>query len=260
MKYEFDVALVITQYKERRNCADVAKIYGCSAETIRRLLKDNGVKLVGWKQTGKPHRKRYKMTAEGRAKIAETYKSTENVIETANACGCSPTTVLKVLRQDGIPALNHGGSPRKITDAELIAESKTMTREQIAAKHHMNVCNVDRKLHRLGISCVKASPVMRGVTGKGGNYRSRAVAYGVKYDPHVTLKAVMKRDGGVCKLCGKPVDTADRRGNGAGYNYPTIDHIVPLSRGGGHVMSNVQLAHMICNSRKGADNAKVQTA
>ena len=260
MKYEFDVALVITQYKEHRNCADVAKIYGCSAETIRRLLKDNGVKLVGWKQTGKPHRKRYKMTPEGRAKITETYKSTENVIETANTCGCSPTTVLKVLRQAGIPALNHGGSPRKITDAELIAESKIMTREEIAAKHRMNVCNVDRKLHRLGISCVKAPVIMRGVVGKGGNYRIRAAAYGVRYDPHVTLKSVMKRDGGLCKLCGKPVDTTDRRGNGLGYYYPTIDHIVPLSKGGEHVMSNVQLAHMICNSRKGADNAKIQTA
>lgn len=199
------------------------------------------------------------------------YLKYESQVKAAEELECSRETVARAVRRAGI-ALNGrrngwshkgnggGGSPRKITDEELIAESKTMTRDQIAAKHHMNVCNVDRKLHRLGISCVKASPVMRGVTGKGGNYRSRAVAYGVKYDPHVTLKAVMKRDGGVCKLCCKPVDTADRRGNGAGYNYPTIDHIVPLSRGGGHVMSNVQLAHMICNSRKGADNAKVQTA
>lgn len=205
------------------------------------------------------------------------YLKYESQVKAAEELGCSRETVARAVRRAGI-ALNGrrnngsgpnsgrhkgnggGGSPRKITDEELIAESKTMTRDQIAAKHHMNVCNVDRKLHRLGISCVKASPIMRGVTGKGGNYRSRAVAYGVKYDPHVTLKAVMKRDGGICKLCGKPVNTADRRSNGIGYSYPTIDHIVPLSKGGGHVMSNVQLAHMICNSRKGADNAKVQTA
>lgn len=260
MKYKFDIEQVEAQYKSLRNCAAVAEIYGCSGETIRRLLKDNDVKLVGWKQKGRPHRKRCQLTQENRTRIAETYKNTQNVKETATRCGCSPTTVLKVLRQAGIPALNHGGSPRKITDAELIAESKTMTREEIAAKHRMNVCNVDRKLHRLGISCVKASATMRGVVGKGGNYRIRSAAYGVRYDPHVTLKNVMKRDGGLCKLCGKPVDTTDRRGNGLGYYYPTIDHIVPLSKGGEHVMSNVQLAHMICNSRKGADNAKIQTA
>lgn len=31
----------------------------------------------------------------------------------------------------------------------------------------------------------------------------------------------------------------------------TIDHIVPLSVGGEHSMSNCQLAHRICNSLKG---------
>ena len=199
------------------------------------------------------------------------YLKYESQVKAAEELGCSRETVARAVRRAGI-ALNGrrngwshkgnggGGSPRKITDEELIAESKTMTREEIAIKHRMNVCNIDRKLHRLGISCVKAAPKMRGAVGKGGNYRSRAMAFGVQYEPHVTLKKIMKRDNGICKLCGKPVDVRDRKGGGAGYYYPTIDHIVPLSKGGGHTMSNVQLAHLICNSRKGADNAKVQTA
>ena len=32
--------------------------------------------------------------------------------------------------------------------------------------------------------------------------------------------------------------------------YPTVDHIVPLSKGGTHTWNNVQLAHMACNSGK----------
>jgi 5-methylcytosine-specific restriction endonuclease McrA len=32
---------------------------------------------------------------------------------------------------------------------------------------------------------------------------------------------------------------------------PTIDHIVPLARGGTHEPSNVQSAHFICNALKG---------
>jgi len=31
----------------------------------------------------------------------------------------------------------------------------------------------------------------------------------------------------------------------------TIDHIIPLSKGGLHMMSNCQLAHRRCNSYKG---------
>lgn len=30
----------------------------------------------------------------------------------------------------------------------------------------------------------------------------------------------------------------------------TIDHIIPMSLGGGHTYLNTQAAHMICNSRK----------
>ena len=32
--------------------------------------------------------------------------------------------------------------------------------------------------------------------------------------------------------------------------YPTIDHIIPLSKGGTHTWNNVQLAHMCCNAGK----------
>jgi len=35
---------------------------------------------------------------------------------------------------------------------------------------------------------------------------------------------------------------------------PTIDHVIPLSKGGTHEPANVQLAHYYCNSIK-ADGA-----
>jgi 5-methylcytosine-specific restriction endonuclease McrA len=52
--------------------------------------------------------------------------------------------------------------------------------------------------------------------------------------------AVLRRDRGVCGICGKPVE-------GPVFE---IDHIVPLSRGGAHTMANVQLAHRTCNRKK----------
>lgn len=64
----------------------------------------------------------------------------------------------------------------------------------------------------------------------------------------VDYRMVVERDRGECQLCGTPVDfDAPGRSRWA----PSIDHIVPLSRGGEHSYANVQLAHFGCNSRKG---------
>lgn len=85
-----------------------------------------------------------------------------------------------------------------------------------------------------------------------GNHRRRARKYGVAYESGITLKKVWKRDNGICQICGKPCDWNDRSWNEyCGPLYPSIDHIVAMANGGGHIRSNVQLAHMMCNSEKG---------
>lgn len=60
--------------------------------------------------------------------------------------------------------------------------------------------------------------------------------------------AVFERDGWICRLCGLGVDFALTHPDLAA---ATVDHVIPLSRGGTHEMGNVQLAHFSCNSRKG---------
>lgn len=73
-------------------------------------------------------------------------------------------------------------------------------------------------------------------------------------DWSITLKELFQRDDGVCHICGKPCDWEDYREESgafiAGNDYPSIDHVIPLSRGGAHEWSNVRLAHFICNSIK----------
>jgi hypothetical protein len=46
-----------------------------------------------------------------------------------------------------------------------------------------------------------------------------------------------------CHICGKRFTQADP---------PTLDHVIALADGGGHVPSNVALAHRSCNSQKNA--------
>lgn len=73
-------------------------------------------------------------------------------------------------------------------------------------------------------------------------------------DCSITLTKLIKRDNHICKLCNKLVDESDYTYNNdvfiAGNYYPSIDHIIPLSKGGTHQWNNVQLAHRICNSIK----------
>lgn len=190
--------------------------------------------------------------------LVQAYLETRSQVKAAAICRCSRETVARAVRKAGIKLDGYrykhnggGGSKPKITDAELCVEAQSMTRFEIARKHNMNVCNIDRKLHRLGISCVKAAKSADGRIGSGHHYHERAAAYGVEYDKDVSLKKLIKRDSGICQLCGRPVDTSSFIGNGCGLLYPTIDHIVPLSKGGSHTWGNVQLAHMKCNSIKG---------
>lgn len=61
---------------------------------------------------------------------------------------------------------------------------------------------------------------------------------------------VYERDEWVCGLCfgavGRDTFWPDPMS-------PSLDHILPLSKGGHHILANVQLAHLACNVRKGAN-------
>ena len=64
----------------------------------------------------------------------------------------------------------------------------------------------------------------------------------------INVKRLYERDNGICWICGGRCDIgADSNAN----EYPSIDHVVPVSMGGKDEWSNIKLAHRICNSRRG---------
>lgn len=74
-------------------------------------------------------------------------------------------------------------------------------------------------------------------------------------DKDISLKKLFTKYDGVCALCGKKCNYNDcvtmEDGTFVAHGeYPSIDHVVPLSKGGKHEWNNVQLAHLSCNSRK----------
>ena len=56
----------------------------------------------------------------------------------------------------------------------------------------------------------------------------------------VDAAAIYARDGGRCHICDKKVRPPDA----------SMDHLVPISRGGMHEPANVRLAHLECNLRR----------
>ena len=79
---------------------------------------------------------------------------------------------------------------------------------------------------------------------------------GAIIDNDITLHKLFRMSGGVCYLCGGACDwNAKIIINGRPYakaKYPSIDHVIPLSKGVEHSWNNVRLAHLGCNSSKGA--------
>ena len=78
---------------------------------------------------------------------------------------------------------------------------------------------------------------------------------------NISLNKLFKRDNGVCYLCGGKCDWNDWRLSASGYrypgeNYPTIEHVIPVSFGGLNSWENVRLAHWKCNMVKGASSTE----
>ena len=86
-------------------------------------------------------------------------------------------------------------------------------------------------------------------------WADRRIREGCLVDKNITLKRLYKRDSGICYLCGGLCDWNDKSiGKKSvmicGDKYPTIDHVIPLAKGGLHSWENVKLAHWRCNINK----------
>jgi 5-methylcytosine-specific restriction endonuclease McrA len=68
-----------------------------------------------------------------------------------------------------------------------------------------------------------------------------ALTRGAPTAERFTLDEIFDRDGGVCHLCLNAVPRVDA----------TMDHVIPVTKGGPHTRANVKLAHRSCNTRKG---------
>lgn len=181
--------------------------------------------------------------------LVDAYLTHKSTTKAAQIIGCSWMTVARAVKHAGIQldGRKHnggtGGAPIKISTEDLIEKVKTKTVAEIAEEYHMCSSTLTQRLDRLG--------VQYRLGFRFGSWAQRCKAYGVsEYDDSITLQALMEKDNYTCCICGKAVDCNDREGRRIGRLYPTLDHIIPISKGGSHTWDNVQLAHMACNAGK----------
>ncbi len=244
---------IIFLYYQLKSCRAVAEALNVSAESVRRVLKDKGVSRTGWK----PHSKKtpkYHCPAHlncSDQEVIETYLKEGSQIATAQILNISKTSVYRILKRNGIKAdgrKNNGKGDtqpgRKITDENLKAEiNGGLNCTEIAQKYNMSPERVWKRAKKLGLEIHDS--------GIGGHWLRRAKLYGCKkFDSSITLDGLIKRDLGICQICGTRVNFKDINKGHIGREYPTLDHIIPLIKGGTHTWDNVQLAHMACNAGK----------
>lgn len=63
----------------------------------------------------------------------------------------------------------------------------------------------------------------------------------------ISLSKLVKRDKGLCHICHNKVDMKADSNNDS---YGSVDHVLPVCKGGTHTWDNVKLAHRGCNTLK----------
>ncbi len=84
--------------------------------------------------------------------------------------------------------------------------------------------------------------------------KRRALKYGNNHEPYTDID-IFERDNWICGICNQKIN---KRLKWPGPKSKSIDHIVPLSKGGADTPTNVQAAHLRCNQSK--HNSEIKAA
>lgn len=108
-------------------------------------------------------------------------------------------------------------------------------RQLLAKGRHISPANISE------ISAIEwAIPILEQHMFSTYGELPRRIKY-YKHEKWRVITALFERDGDICYLCNKPMHLS-----GA-----TIDHVMPLAKGGMDGMSNYRLTHLKCNVAKG---------
>lgn len=166
------------------------------------------------------------------------------------------------------PTCEHARALERQAQKKAEAKAATAERERIR-KEQAEIIRLAKIKPVLRIVCVECGQTFETTDGKRvccspecSKHRQNRKAdrrlkrYGQK-ENGITLTRLYNRDKGICYLCGRTCDWNDKTTNEngtiiCGDNYPSIEHVIPLSLGGPNEWDNVRLACRGCNNAKRA--------
>ena len=140
---------------------------------------------------------------------------------------------------------------KKLNKPIKIKPQKTLT------KHICKECHIEFESSSRTLFCSDGCYI-RYYNATKKNLKRKMILRNGKVED-ITLTSLIKRDDNTCHICGKKCNRKDfvitEQGHfKSGRSYPSIDHVIPVSKGGTHTWDNVKLAHMECNYIK-SDNS-----
>ena len=272
---------IIELRKQELSHREIADVVGCSLQTVSGVLRSagiygpskNGIKASIESANKQDYKKLHDLHVSPIEKVIATVDRWSNgtyeyvsgytrcdckVIVRCKGCGTTierSFTSIRCKKSDPCPVCEEN---KRAKEKEERQRAKEEARQQKALEA------AQRFAERLHPCCVCGNPTTnkkycsKPCSNKAANHRHellrRAKIANVLVDSDIEIHELFKRDKGVCHICGGLCNWNDKETKGnaiiCGESYPSVDHVIPLAKGGLHSWDNVRLAHRRCNYLK----------
>lgn len=271
---------VIELYQREHCTRVVADVLGVSDETIRRILKRNGIpRRKPKREKPKAENPNNKPKGIDREQVKELFQAGLSISAIARQLGCTDNTIYHHLEKLGLYKVGQRKAENDALAPQIMElHNQGLSTYKIAEQLGIGRYAINERLHKMGVGCngKKSAPVTLTCKRCGKPFvrqspnqiycsktcnaavywmrRNDAKRVGVDEVETITLREVWERDHGRCYLCGRKTDWSDYHiVNGwrvTGPRYPSRDHVIALSNGGTHTRDNIRLACFECNANK----------
>lgn len=263
--------IVLSMRNDNKSYDEIAKVLNCKKDRVKHYCNNNG--LGGYRKANYNANPFERFINEFNNRFAnefeyvEGYKDCKSTIKIickkcnhirhkhagfiTNNRNLSCPNCVEVERKEKI---EHESRIKLVSSlVKTLREEVNRKQREIDLTKRCDECNVIFKAtHMNQLLCV-------GCKNKRDNrrkeIRKRLIKENGNVDYSISLEKLIEKEHNVCYLCDNECDSDDYLITDEGHlivgaSYPSIEHVIPISKGGKHTWDNVRLAHHYCNTIK----------